>query len=357
VAYVSGHGFGHSTRVGEVLRAVREREPALPIAVVTSAPQRLFRDALPGGLEFRRLECDVGLAQPHALEIDEQATLGRWEAFQAGDAERGEGESDWLRRAGARLVLGDIPALAFAAASRAGVPAVGLANFSWDWVYRHLAERVPGLGEAAGACAAAYGSAELLLELPFAGDLSAFPRREPIPLVARRPVVGRGEARRRLGLDDRPVVLVSFGGLGFPGFSLDALDKLRQFRFIVSPGARTEPPNVIGLTAERVAALGLAYPDLVGAADVVLTKPGYGIVSDAIAAGTRLVYTDRGDFPEYGVLVREMPRFLACEYVSRQDMTAGRLGPALEAVLRTPMPAPPPLDGAAVAAERLLGRL
>ena len=43
---------------------------------------------------------------------------------------------------------------------------------------------------------------------------------------------------------------------------------------------------------------------------MVLTKPGYGIVSDCIGCSTRIVYTDRGDFPEYPVMVAEMPRYV-----------------------------------------------
>ena len=104
-------------------------------------------------------------------------------------------------------------------------------------------------------------------------------------------------------------------------------------------------------------AAGLGYPDLVGAADVVVTKPGYGIVTDCIGAGTRLVYTERGDFPEYPVMVAEMPRYLPAVFASNEDVLEGRLGPALEAALALPFPALPRTDGAAVTAERLLGRL
>ena len=83
-------------------------------------------------------------------------------------------------------------------------------------------------------------------------------------------------------------------------------------------------------------------------------KPGYGIVSDAIAAGTRMIYTERGDFPEYPILVREMQTWLACAYVSNDELRHGRLREPLEAVLAQPLPPPPPLDGAQRAAERLL---
>jgi hypothetical protein len=144
------------------------------------------------------------------------------------------------------------------------------------------------------------------------------------------------------------VVLLSFGGMGLPGFASEVLEPLAEFRFVIpEPDARA-PGNVAAVTGERLEGTGLRYVDLIGAADVVVTKPGYGIVSDAIGAGTRLVYTDRGDFPEYPILVREMARSLPCAYVSHQDLLAGRLEAPLRTVLAAPSLAPPDLGGAAV---------
>lgn len=354
-AYVSGHGFGHATRVSEVLREVRAHAPDLRIAVVTSAPEALFRAAIPDLHLYRAVECDVGLVQEDALHIDEAATAAAVAAFDAGQGERVARETAWLREVGAAVVLGDVPPLAFAAAAEAGVPSVALANFSWDWIYRHYAARQPELGTAAERAAAAYRRAGLLLELPFAGDLSVFRRRERIPLIARRPAVSRAEARGRLGLPGGPLVLLSFGGLGL---TLDGrvLETIREFHFL-DVGDRPGGPNLTVLPGRRLAEAGLGYVELVAAADVVVSKPGYGIVSDAIGSGTRLVYTDRGDFPEYPILVREMRQYLACAHVSNEDLFAGRLARALEAVLAQPHPDPPDLGGAAMAAERLMGAI
>ena len=355
VAYVSGHGYGHATRVAEVLRAVRARAADTPLAVVTAAPEKLFREAVTGPLVVRSLECDVGLAQEGPLVIDEAGTARRWRRFAAGQAARAGEEGRWLRAAGARLVLGDIPPLAFEAAADAGVPAVGLANFSWDWIYRHLAPRQPVLGEAAAAAATAYGRAALLLQLPFAGDLSAFPRREPIPMVARRPRMSRAEARRRLGVPrDLACVLVSFGGMGMPAFDARVLAGSAGVCILVEALEGAPPANVVVVDAARRDALGVGYQDLVRAADVVLTKPGYGIVSDAIAAGTRIVYTERGDFPEYPILVAGMQRHVPCAHLGNDDLLAGRWRAAIESVLARPVPPRPDLSGAAVAARRLL---
>ncbi|HZZ83189.1 MAG TPA: hypothetical protein VFE30_01530 [Anaeromyxobacteraceae bacterium] len=347
VAYVTGHGYGHLVRLCEVLRQVRARAPGLALTLVGEVPERLVRDELPGPVAIRRVACDAGLAQRDALHIDEEESARRCRELDARFDERVREESELLRAAGARAVLGDIPPLAFAAAARAGVPSLALGNFSWDWIYRHLSVRQPSLAGSAARAAAAYAEAGLLLALPFAGDLSSFPRRVEVGLVARRPRLAREEARRLLGLDGRPAVLLSFGGLGLPGLSRSLLSRERDLAFLL-------PEDAGG---ERLAALGLAYPDLVQAADVVVTKPGYGIVSDAIAAGTRLVYTERGDFPEYEVMVRELPAWLACAHVSNAELFAGRLAGPVERVLSLPMPPRPDLDGAARAAEQVLAAI
>ena len=57
-------------------------------------------------------------------------------------------------------------------------------------------------------------------------------------------------------------------------------------------------------------AAGVRYEDLVRAVDVVISKPGYGIISECVANDTALLYTSRGDFIEYDVFVAEMPRVL-----------------------------------------------
>ena len=68
---------------------------------------------------------------------------------------------------------------------------------------------------------------------------------------------------------------------------------------------------------------GLRYEDLVRGADVVVTKPGYGIISEAIANDAALLYTSRGHFVEYDVLVKEMPRYLRVA-VHRTEAAAER---------------------------------
>jgi UDP-N-acetylglucosamine:LPS N-acetylglucosamine transferase len=93
----------------------------------------------------------------------------------------------------------------------------------------------------------------------------------------------------------------------------------------------------------------------VAAADVVVSKPGYGIVSECLANGTALLYTSRGRFVEYDVFVEQMPRILRCRYLSQEDLRAGRWAPAVRALAdQPPPPDRPRIDGADVAAGKIV---
>src|SRR5204863_9249107 len=139
-----------------------------------------------------------------------------------------------------------------------------------------------------------------------------------------------------------------------------ALGQLRDYTIMTTDfpaqGHDLKPaPGVVYLPEARLYGAGYRYQDLVLAADVVVTKPGYGIISECIANDTAVLYTSRGRFPEYDVLVREMPKYLRSHFIAQDDLRAGRWAPSLERLLASP---PPPLkpavNGAEVAAEAIL---
>jgi L-arabinokinase len=114
------------------------------------------------------------------------------------------------------------------------------------------------------------------------------------------------------------------------------------------------PPGVVFVAEADFIDSGFRYEDLVAAVDVVVTKPGYGIISECISANRPMLYTSRGQFREYDVLVREMPRYLRCRFIDQRTLMQGNWSDATGA-LRA-QAAPPgrmDLNGADVAANAL----
>ena len=337
--YISGHGFGHAARAVELIGALRDARPNLSVFVRTTVTPALFEPIGGGCVDLQRTETDTGLTQRDSLTIDEEDSARRAAHFYATFDRRAGDEAEWLRAAAVDVVVGDIPPLAFAAAARAGIPSVAVGNFTWDWIYSIYPAFDALAPDVLPIIRDAYAHTTRALRLPLHGGFEPMETVVDIPFIARKSGRDRGETRRAAGVDgSRPVVLPSFGAYGAPL----PYDRLR------SEGRLTvlDPTCVPD---------GFRYQDLVAAADVVVTKPGYGIVSECAANDTPLLYTSRGRFVEYDVFVAEMPRILRCRYISQEDLLAGRWADAVDALLA--QPAPPErarIDGAGIAAGEIL---
>jgi hypothetical protein len=329
---VSGHGFGHAVRAAEVARALLQA--GARVIVRTDAPRWLF----PPAVELappQPAPLDVGVVQHDGLDFDIAATRARWVDFARSFDSRAAAEARWLQAAGVDVVLGDVPPLAFAAAHQAGIPSLAVANFGWDWIYAAW----PDFDQAIASVQTGYRQADLLLRLPLHSPTSdafaAFRQIVDIPLIARRATRDRDTVRAELGLPaERPVVLISFGGFAAAGFDVAALAASGGYTFVVTP-----PLTVAGAVPARIRVLDRPpddYVSLVAACDVVVTKPGYGIVADCLANDVAVLFTDRGPFREYDVLADALPRLGRARYVPRADVLAGRLGADLDALLAQP---------------------
>jgi L-arabinokinase len=359
VWYVSSHGFGHAVRDVEVLNEIGRCQPDLKIILRGSVPAWFLQSSLRVAVDIQAANVDTGVVQIDSLHIDEEQTAQVAAVFYRGFAGRVEAEADVLRTSACEVVVGDIPPVAFAAAERAGIPSVALGNFTWDWIYGAYPQFDQIAPDVVPTIGTAYSSAALALRLPMHGGFDTMTEVvEDIPHIARRSAQGRQTARTLLGVGAaETIVLASFGGLGLT-LDYERIARANPFRLIVTQQESAQAataPNLIRLSRQEMSQRGLRYEDLVAASDVVVSKPGYGIVSECIANGAALLYTSRGRFAEQDVFIREMPEALRCRALPQEDLLSGRWRDAVSALLAQDAPArTPSTDGAAVAAAAIL---
>jgi hypothetical protein len=369
VFYVSGHGFGHASRTIEVINAILVKRPETRIGVRTAAPRWLFDLTVKGKVTFSTLETDTGVVQVDSLTLDEADSIRRASAFHSDLVTRAASETRVLRELGAGLIVGDIPPLAFAVGGASGIPSIGLGNFTWDWIYADY-PRVRLAPSLLPAIRTAYGKASMALRLPMSGGFESFSNVKDLPFIARHATRTREEVCKLLKLPaDKPIVLASFGGYGIPGLETDALAKFKKYTVITTANlplgrTRKEMPTAerkgsfISVNEEAMYDAGVRYEDLVGAAEVVVTKPGYGIIAEAIANDAAVLHTARGHFPEYDVLVAEMPKYLRNAFIGHDDLFAGKWELHIDKLLAQPkIKKKPETNGADVAADILLKAL
>ena len=353
--YVSGHGFGHASRQIEIINAL----PAdIHVFVRTSSARWLFDRTVRRPFTYIYGETDTGVVQIDSLRLDERATIQRAAEFYRWLDTRARDEATLLAGHGARLVVSDAPPLACAAAALAQIPSVVISNFTWDWIYEGYGTELLSEPQLIPTIQEAYRAALAGWRLPMHGGFEPFASIVDLPFVARHAAHDRRCVRQRLDLPtETPLVLASFGGYGLQDFDPRAIDCLDTYGVVVTtkePGEQPSTPGLFIVAEREMYARGLRYEDLVAAVDVVATKPGYGIVSECIANDTAVLYTSRGHFVEYAVLVAEMPRYLRCQFIELDALLGGRWRAPLDALRDAPSPPErPPTDGAAVASRMI----
>ena len=340
VFYISGHGFGHASRELEVIHAVAARRPDWSIVLRTAVSPSLLERSLRVPYTLLPGPCDTGVVQVDSVTNDDGATAREAIAFYSAMDAHVEAECAALAGHDVRVVVGDIPPLAFEVAAKLRVPSVAIANFTWDWIYEWHDDirAAPGVIDR---IRHGYRQATIALRLPFSPELDVFPRVDALPLIARIPSASRASTRQALGIDPtRTVALLSFGGYGLQRLDIAGLDCLDDWTVLLTDriASGASPSSSVMFLPESLFASGFRYEDLVAASDVVVTKPGYGILSECATAGTAVLYTSRGTFREYDVLVAQMPRVLRCRFLSQDALFAGQWNLALESLLAQPRP-------------------
>jgi L-arabinokinase len=369
VFYISGHGFGHASRSIEVINAILAQRPETRVGVRTSAPRWLFDMTVKGKVTYSTLECDTGVVQVDALTLDEADSIRRASSFHSDLVTRAASETRALRELGAGIIVGDIPPLAFAVGASAGNPVDRPRQLHVGLGLRRLPARaacaVAATGDPRRVCEGVDGAAPAdvgrvreLLERPRHSVRRTARVTQPRGSLQDPQAAGRQAVR---------AVLVWWPGLS--GIDTDVLAKFKKYTVITAVTAplgraqKNAPASerkgsYITINEEAMYNVGVRYEDLVGAAEAVVTKPGYGIVSECIANDAAILYTPRGHFPEYDVIVEEMPKYLRSALITHDDLFAGKWESQIDKLLAQPkIKKKPETNGAAVAADILLKAL
>ena len=276
-----------------MIRALKSALPDTRIILFSSVPRWFWQGVPVDGLF-------PGRPSPVAVEENGvpsgELTGKNLTSFLGNEQKLLKEEVELQKKLGADLIVTDIDPLPVRAAEENRLPALAIGNFTWDWILQRMC---PGLTEETSRISRMY-SWGTYLKLPMGPDHSPFQRKEGIPLLRGGP---EGDPDRVRDLLPKTGIkcLVAFRHLpsGFPEVPPDGIE---PFTSLPGPVPQGWPNIHHVILAER----GASFADLLAAADMVIAKPGYGIVSQILAMGKPAVLLQRGAFPEERYLIEAL---------------------------------------------------
>lgn len=280
--YVSDHGYGHAVRAARVIAAL----PAgATITVVSGATQLdLLRQLVaPRSIYGEPLRVpELGVPLAGGVPIYGTPLATQIEDWLRALAHAIDPECASLVRAEPDLIFTDVTPLACLVGDRLGKPVVAISNFTWYDQY---------LGRVDGQCIeplrAAYRAMRCLLSYPLAMPMAWL---EPVPRIALATLGRAADPRRVRQIRDQSTglrVTVAFGGVYVP----PAID-LRALGGDTTIFMAGEVAVATAGTVKYLSRKG-ELQHFIAASDVVVTKAGWGIVSEALASRTPLLLVAR----------------------------------------------------------------
>ena len=349
---ISGHGYGHAAQVVPVLNALGREIPNLSVLLRTTVSASFFQDRLTIPWTLQSVQQDVGCIQNGPLDIDIPSTWNALEEFHIGWEARVAVEAKAMTLAAPALVLADTPYLAASAAKQAGIPGAVVASFTWSDVLDCFADtESPEQHTILAAIRKAYGDADVGLRIAPGLPMAVVKRVHDIGPIAEPTPSRRDELRSCLKLKNgERLVLVGFGGIPLNALPWQAMEQLQGYHFIVD---RTPAPA--SSRVHPLSSLPFSFKRVLASADLIMTKPGYGTIVEAVVLGLPVIYVRRYNFADEGPLIDFLLRHGSGQELSREDFFSGNWQPALDALTeRRPERVRPSVTGAIDAARFLI---
>jgi UDP:flavonoid glycosyltransferase YjiC (YdhE family) len=233
---------------------------------------------------------DVGpVIKENGISVDIEKTLadiGKWI-----DSIRtiADNEYDLILKTSPDLIVSDISAMPFFAAHKAHVSSVGISNFSWSDVLKGFSNKQIAVLEEA------YELADLAIQLPLGLDMKSFKNKKHVGLVCKKPTKSRKSIRERLGVRDSDLcVFINLGS--YFKIKPTITNNVR----IISTGAHVYTDNVVYIEPW------IEGQDLVFASDLVVSKCGYGILSECLTNGIPFLYVSDDNHLEQKAISDEL---------------------------------------------------
>ena len=335
-----------------MLRSLHKKAPGCQLHVSTTADSDWLRSQLDFDVVRRSVSYEPGVAQSTCFEVDVLSTMDAYARFERERPDRLRAECDFLSSHNFVGVVSDIPALAVRAAHDVGLPAIGVSNFTWDWILEPWCEQAPSI---TSQLSEDYALGTRQLCLPLGPDYTPFPEKETAPLIARHATRSPVEVRTLLELEDRRTAVVCPGGWTAEDWPVIAA-RPGDFQ-LVTVGDLPIEADVPMRRLSHALPAGLALTDVIAAADVVLGKAGYGLASECAVHGVPFSMIDRPNFRETPVLMSQYPAFGRSSICSVDEFFSGLWEPFLEEAIAAEAPGEIERDGASVIANRILDLL
>jgi len=324
--YISDYGYGHATRSTAIIRELLKRNENVKIIICHSFALSFVQQSFKHEprIVFRKVVTDVGyVLQENSLEPDAKLLSNNVSSYASEFSTKLDQEMQFMKEKNISFVISDISPLGISSAAALNIPSLGLSNFTWYTAYQGLIEE-----QLLSFLHKQYKQMTYHFSLACSNEPHwGIEENQSFGFYSR--YIDNHEVQRiRKEIDPAGESHIIYFGLGMK-VDIGTLSELAIWqspncKFIVSSNVNVNHPNVYHIPTNAV-----ETQHYVAAADLVLTKAGWGTVSEAVCAGVPLLITNRSSMKEDRHTIDYLVRHQLCDIIEWKELESLVVTPSL----------------------------
>ncbi len=305
VYYISDVGWGHTTRSVALIRKLLAELDSLKVVVRNRSALPLLKLELSGtGVEIVENPHSLEPMWPRSYPFEKKEVREQLEAWMDSWENYVEEEKNFLKKEKPTLVISDISPVPFEAAHELSIPCVAVSNLNWWDEYLFILDDE----ELLVPIKEAYHKATWCFLLPLESENRAFRLIERVPLLAREiPSEKVRDIRRNLRRTYQPEIIATVNTGTF-------YEAKRNLLKAIEEASRRAKILWIARKGTRMPESALVHyigPDepfhcYIAASDFIVSKYGYGTVSEAVLSMVPMLLLYRPEVLEDSLATEEL---------------------------------------------------
>ena len=263
--YVTDHGLGHLTRT---ISIIREFSSDIEF-IIRHSNEQFIKKSLPNSTIISGKTDQGSILLDDGVSIDWNKTKQIMKEWYAKFDQNIITEKKIIEKSKPDLIISDMTPIPLRPAKELNIPTLVISNFTWaDFLETKIDIDLEFLNET-------YRLANLAIQLPLSMPMKTFDNKRNVNLVSRFSTDTRNEIREKLGLNNSDFMIF----VNLPNYYKILIPPQKNLK-IFSTGATTNIQNT------KLIQPYIEGQDLNLASDLVLSKCGYGMISECLTNGT-----------------------------------------------------------------------
>ncbi len=315
--YISDHGYGHAARIAALCEEfinfgiychLVTRRPAFLFSYLDPHYHTIHARAIDSGVKhFPGLKSDLGSTKQAILDLLSQRN------------NLAATEIEFLRRNQIDLIIADAPFLVIDFAAHTSIPAICITNFDWHYIYSRLFADDVSMLPVLNLIWSLYRRFDASFCLPFStqDSVAALANTTECGLLARAKKSYVNIRQKLNWPQETQILLVMFGGEGSMDLDYEVLCAAFSGK-VISIETEVKATNHHQVNKED------DFLDLIYNADIVICKPGYSTLAEAVQFGKFIVYCPRYNYPEEIALLEGLKDYPNCLKLDSLKLTVNQ---------------------------------